>query len=123
MVTVGDDLKNSYKKKFTHEQICKQADNILKKYPDRIPIIVQSGKDSTIPKLEKNKFLVPRDITLGQFIYIIRRRVELKPEEAMFVFINDSLVNNSKLMSDIYDEYKDETGFLFCHISNENTFG
>ena len=41
--------------------------------------------------IDKNKFLVPKDLTLGQFVYVIRKRMKLPPEKAIFVFIKKCL--------------------------------
>ena len=37
------------------------------------------------------KYLVPVDLTIGQFIYVIRNRIEVTPEQALFLFVNDTL--------------------------------
>lgn len=35
-------------------------------YPNRIPIIVQKVPNSAVPEIDKNKFLITRDVT-GKF--------------------------------------------------------
>jgi len=37
--------------------------------------------------------------------------------------INNSMVVGSKSISDIYDDMKDEDGFLYMTYTSENTFG
>lgn len=37
------------------------------------------------------RYLVPADLTVGQFVYVIRKRIKLPPEKAIFVFINNYL--------------------------------
>ena len=113
-----------YKKNNLFEKRCKESENILKKYPNRIPVIVErSEKCKAINDIDKNKFLVPNDLTINQFIYIIRKRLKLSSEKALFVFINDKLVPNSKTLHEIYQDEKEEDAFLYMNYASENTFG
>jgi hypothetical protein len=34
---------------------------------------------------------VPADLTVGQFVYVIRKRIKLSPEKAIFVFVKNVL--------------------------------
>lgn len=78
---------------------------------------------SNIQDIDKRKFLVPSDLTVAQFMYIIRKRIQLPPEKAMFLFVNKILPTTSSTMGSIYDEHKDPDGFLYISYSGENTFG
>ena len=97
------------------------------------------------------RYLVPADLTVGQFVYVGHKRIELSAEKAIFVFVkntlppigkypvmpNDvffftfiamilctkSLVVAAVLMSAIYEENKDQDGFLYMTYNGENTFG
>ena len=113
-----------YKKNNSLEKRCKESENILKKYPNRIPVIVErSEKCKEINDIDKNKFLVPNDLTMNQFIYVIRKRLKLSSEKALFVFINDKLMPNSRTLYEIYQEEKEEDDFLYMNYASENTFG
>ena len=76
-------------------------------------------------KLQKNKFLVGGEITLGQFLMILRRKIGvLKQSDAVFLFVNNSLPPSSMYLSSIYANQKDiDTNMLFITVSKENTFG
>ena len=100
-----------------------QSEKILKKYPDRIPIIVNRYKDSDIPNIDKNKFIVPKDMKMNAFIYIIRRRIKITSEQTIFVTVNKELCANNQTINEIYDKCKNEDGFLYVEYSGENTFG
>uniref|UniRef100_A0A6C0KAV9 Autophagy-related protein n=1 Tax=viral metagenome TaxID=1070528 RepID=A0A6C0KAV9_9ZZZZ len=100
-----------------------EATRILQKYPDRIPIVCERSNNSDIPQIEKKKYLVPGDLTVGQFIFIIRKRVDLPPERAIFLFVNGTIPPTAVLMSVIYNEHRDKDGFLYIIYSGENTFG
>ena len=113
-----------YKKNNSFEKRCKESENILKKYPNRIPVIVErSEKCKEINNIDKNKFLVPNDLTMNQLIYVVRKRLKLSSEKALFVFINDKLMPNSRTLYEIYQEEKEEDDFLYMNYASENTFG
>lgn len=116
-------MSSQFLSKFPLETRRKEAKQILLRYPDRIPVIVEKSKNSNLPDLDKHKFLVPRNLTIGQFIYVIRKRIKLDSDQAVFVFINNTLPPTSALLSEIYKEHKDESGFLVVFYSSETTFG
>lgn len=132
----------AFKSQFPFEVRKKECERITKKYIDRIPVIVErqglattsaatssssnnfSVNAGSVPELDKRKYLVPQSLTIGQFVYIIRKRIELPPERAIFVFVNNGILpNTSTLMSQLYLEYKDKDGFLYISYAGENTFG
>mmetsp|Transcript_5605 Transcript_5605/g.8598 ORF Transcript_5605/g.8598 Transcript_5605/m.8598 type:complete len:126 (+) Transcript_5605:118-495(+) len=100
-----------------------EAERIRAKYPDRVPVICEKADRSDIPDIDKKKYLVPADLTVGQFHYVIRKRIKLAPEKALFLFCSNSIPPNGALMSTVYEEQKDEDGFLYIQYSGDNTFG
>ena len=100
-----------------------ESSRIMKKYPDKLPVIVEKMDKSDVPLVDKNKYLVPRDITIGQFLYVIRKRIVLSPEKALYIFIRNKLPPTSASMSQIYELYKDDDGFLYVLYAGETTFG
>lgn len=107
----------------TFQERCKESSSMLEKYPTKIPAIVYKSKTSDVPDLKKNKFLVPRDFTVGQFIYLLRSHIKLEPHKSMFLFVNNSLPTTSTLMSTLYQNHKDNDGFLYMVYTGESTFG
>jgi len=112
-----------YKSIKSEKERIEESKKIIEKYPDKIPIIVEKSKKSKIKDIDKNKYLVPSDMTLSQFIYVVRKRIKISSTEALFFFVNNTLCNNSSLLSEIYNTYKDNDGFLYIAYSSENTFG
>ena len=66
----------------------KESKRIRNKYPDRIPLICEKDcREKIVNDIDKKKYLVPTDLTLGQFVYIIGKRIKINPEKAIFIFI------------------------------------
>lgn len=42
------------------------------------------------------RYLVPADITAGQLVYVVRKRVKLNPEKALFIFVKNTLPPTGK---------------------------
>lgn len=116
-------MESNYKKKNNFEKRSKESENVLNKYPDRIPIIVERSKKCTFDDIDKSKYLVPKDMTMGQFTYIIRKRIKLDPSQTIFISVNGTLSSSTEIVSNVYDDKKDEDGFLYVCYTNENTFG
>ena len=99
-----------------------ESDRIRAKYPSRIPVIVEPY-DHNVPMIDRKKFLVPDDLSFANFMYVIRKRIQLNNEISLYLFVNGKLMNSGNLLSSIYDIYKDKDGFLYVVYSTEATFG
>lgn len=115
---------SKFKKENTEEKRKQESTKIRAKFPDRIPIIVEKRNNcKNIPSIDKNKYLVPSDLTVGQFMYIIRKRIKLNSSESLFIFINNILPTTSQTVGHLYKDYQDKDGFLYFTIQGQNTFG
>ncbi|CAF0728374.1 unnamed protein product [Rotaria sp. Silwood1] len=148
-----------YKQEHSLEQRRFESERIRRRYPDRIPVIVQplltstsstssssssilstslfhsfpssssssssSCNEITLGRLENEKFLVPSELSFGQFAYNIRRRLRLRPEHALFFYIG--LYGKQPILSStmemLYNENKDTDGFLYVCYADEKVFG
>lgn len=114
----------TYKQQFSFDTRLHQSSRVLNKYPDRIPIVCErSHKHFDLPNLDKKKFLVPRTLTFGQFICIIRQKIRLNPNDSIFLFVNDKIVSGSLIIGHLYECEKDPDGMLYLQYTKENTFG
>ncbi|XP_044049581.1 gamma-aminobutyric acid receptor-associated protein-like 2 isoform X3 [Siniperca chuatsi] len=95
------------------EHRCVESAKIRNKYPDRVPVIVEKVSGSQIVDIDKRKYLVPSDITVAQFMWIIRKRIQLPSEKAIFLFVDKTVPQSSLTMGQLYDKEKDEDGFLY----------
>jgi len=116
-------MKFKFKEEHTLEHRTHESSKIRSKYPERIPVIVEKEAKSPITPIDKRKFLVPSDISVAQFMWIIRKRIQLPSEKAIFLFVGKVLPQSSASMGQIYEDHKDEDGFLYIAYSGENTFG
>lgn len=101
-----------------------ESQNMRDKYPDRIPCIIERAASSknSLPLIDKKKFLVPGHMTFGQLILIIRKRIKLDPEQAIFLFVNNVIPPSTQTMDQVYKEHQKD-GFLLATYAAESTFG
>jgi len=121
--TMSSSAMGQFKTSLPLERRKQEAQRMREKYPDRIPVIVERASGSDIADIDKKKYLVPTDLTVGQFVHVIRKRIKLLPEHAIFIFINSTLPPTAAMIATLYEEQKDEDGFLYVTYSGENTFG
>ena len=99
-----------------------ESKRVMSKYKNRIPIIVEPVKSSKIV-IDKIKYLTPDDLTVGQFLYVIRKRINLSSEKALYLYVSNTILPVSTTLLQAYNLYKDEDNFLYIKISEESTFG
>lgn len=95
---------------------------IRRKYPNRVPIIVDRGTKES-PVIAKNKYIVPIDISIGEFMQIIRKQISLKSSDGMYFFINTKIPIMSESIGQVYEREKNKDGYLYVEYNAENTFG
>jgi GABA(A) receptor-associated protein len=101
-----------------------EADRLKARFPGKVPIFVtRASTANDIPDLPKHKFLAPSHLSVGQFIYVIRRHMSLPPEKALFVFVDNTLPTSSTYLSELYANHKSPDGALRMTYTSENTFG
>lgn len=124
-ISSWSNVKFVAKQKKTVEERRLEATRIKKKYANRCPIICEyfSYKDTDQGKLDKNKFLVPRDMTVASFMQIVRRRMKIGAHDALYIFTAIGLPRSSMTIAELYDVAADEDEFLYMAIRPEKTFG
>ncbi|XP_048636046.1 autophagy-related protein 8h-like isoform X2 [Brassica napus] len=81
----------SFKDQFSADERLKESRNITAKYPDRVPVIIEKYSNADLPDMDKNKYLVPRDMTVGHFIHMLSNRLHLDSSKSLFVFVHNTL--------------------------------
>ena len=104
------------------KQLC---DNLIKLYPEKIPIICEKDPRSEISDIKKTKYLIAKDLMVAQFNYIIRKNIELKPEQALYLLVDGKVsIVEEMILRDVYEKYANkEDGFLYIVYSANEYFG
>ena len=68
-------MKWQYKEENPFDKRRSEGEKIRAKYSDRIPVIVEKAPKSRLRDVDKKKYLVPSELTLGQFYFLIRKRL------------------------------------------------
>jgi GABA(A) receptor-associated protein len=122
---------SSYRKNNSVETRISECNKILSKYPDKIPVIVESDDKEISNQLKKFKFLVPGDVSVSHLICKIREQLKLNKSKGIFLFCDNSILSSYQMVQEIYEDYKTRNGlnsryddkFLYITVSAENTFG
>ena len=111
-----------YKIKRTFKERINESQIILKKYPEKVPVIINECSEDLKDKL-KRKMLIQKDMTVAQYMQSLRIKFNINSEESILMFINGSLPTSSTLIGYLYEKNKDNDGFLYILILKENVFG
>lgn len=79
-------------------------------------MIVEKAPKARIGDLDKKKYLVPSDLTVGQFYFLIRKRIYLRPEDALFFFVNNVIPPTSATMGSLYQVFDNGNTHFFLHL-------
>ena len=108
-----------YQDKFTFSQRAEYSSDLLKKYPDRKPVIVYNSRTKSTYKL-----LLLNHHVIGIILQHIKQRMKIDKSDAIYVFINKTIIpQTTDTIESIYNQYKDQDGYLYLDAHKENTFG
>ena len=118
-------MNYNFKRQHSFSNRQRESNQVLCSYPDRIPIICERSELASYdcPYIYKKKYLVPRNLTFGQFICVIRNKLRVPPDKGLFLSVNGVIPSSSYEMSVVYDFYKDIDGYLYVLYMFENIFG
>ena len=122
-----NNINNIESPQFTRKKI----EMLIKKYPDRVPILISSLSHKTHGI---NRFIVPIDMTVASFMSLLRKKVELASTETIFIFVKNNKTDSSISTTDViaptsatlgtlYEQYKDDKLVLNLLYEKENVFG
>ncbi|XP_060935946.1 microtubule-associated proteins 1A/1B light chain 3C [Limanda limanda] len=102
-----------------------EVSSIRSKFPNKLPVIVERYiREKSLPLLDKTKFLVPFELTLGQFLCLLRNKIDLESTQALFLLVAErSMSCMSSSMGDVYSRHSDTDGFLYITYASQEMFG
>jgi len=123
-----------FAQKHSFVQRRKQSTAVLKKYGDRVPIVIQPQPGClNAPWLDGSKFLVPKTQTIASLLCHIREKMALKSEIGLFFLVGTSansatkeqyaLIGGCDMVGLLYTQYAKDDGFCYVYYSEESTFG
>ena len=77
----------------------KSCEMLLKKYPTKIPIIFEKDIKCNIKEMQKNKYLISKDMTVNHFMALKKKKMKLESSSAFFILVNGkySIIGEKKI--------------------------
>jgi hypothetical protein len=113
---------------FSYQERLEESMRVRAKHPSKVPVICElHPKDENHGNgayaLGKSKYLVNEDLTVAQFMQVIRNKIKLGQNVAIFILVNGRMASASQTMNTLYSRYKQTDGFVYIYYSFENVFG
>ena len=117
-------MEFNYQKVKTLEERISEFNKVIENNPGKIAIICEKAPKSHIKEIDKSKFLIKDDITFQQFALMIRNRLKIGKEEALFFLVDgQKALTGDDMMNSIYQKYKQKDGFLYIAYASEEVWG
>jgi hypothetical protein len=92
-------------------------EHLQNSFPDKVPVIVADSKSM-------KKFLVPRRISLNEFVFFYRQKMNLQSKTAIFVEIKGQKYISFKVtFEELYRDFKNDDGLLYLQMIQEDSLG
>lgn len=112
-----------FKMEFSFEKRKRESEKVKQMEPDKIPIIVERSDSVIVKDIDKHKFLIKKDITVGSLIYILKQKLSFGPEIPIYLYVeNEKIPKISDTLGDLYELYADKDGYLYFTYSIECFF-
>ena len=100
---------------------------VMDKHPEKIPIILEY--EETFPhelRTKQCKYLVNNTFRVFEFTSILRTKISIGKSQGLLMYINGEkkiLIEQSKMLSSVYNDNASHDGFLYISLGIENIYG
>lgn len=115
-----------FRKRLTLEQRQREYARVVARYGDtRVPVVLERGPSAETPHMDREKFIVPCDLTVAQLLFVVRKRMRLTRGDALFLLHSGCVVSTSATLRELKESNRNATedGFLYLTYTTENAFG
>lgn len=122
-------MDNRFKKNINLRDRIRNSSVVIDKYyPDKVPVVIQKlARETYLPELKKNKFLIPGNMSYSSFLIYLRGilTTTVSPSTAIFLSTEGGhMMCSSDKMLNVYQNHSDnQDNFLYLFYCSENTFG
>lgn len=102
-----------FKEKTTFERRRMECIKVLSKNPSKLPLIIEPEEGSNVPIITKSKVLITNKVTVGQMLLVLKDKMGLGSNKNLIIKCNGSVVPSTRKLLEIYDECKEDDGFLY----------
>ncbi|SPN79210.1 Ubiquitin-like protein [Brazilian cedratvirus IHUMI] len=92
---------------------------VISRHPDKVPVVLIDR----LHIMKSTRYITPRDQQVSEFLFHVRKRTTLRENEALFLFVNNTIPLASQTMGSLYDKYKGVDLMLTMRVEKENSFG
>ena len=108
-------IKNFFEEETPEQRMIRLSKRIRENNPEKIPVLIKTKN----LKISKEKFVVSKDTTLGNFTKAIRKYVEISEKDALFLLIDNLLYTPNKT----FKEIDTKEPYLTIVLCKEETYG
>lgn len=100
-----------------------EIDKINKKYPNRIPVILQqTDRFKRLHKLQKTKYLIHSENNVGFFLFQLKKINNIHSTDAIYLLHENTLVRSCDTFGSLQIRYR-TTKVLILTVDTESSFG
>jgi len=100
-----------------------RAEALQRRYPDTVLIKATRGRGCTLPALRRSHLMVPKTLTVGHLLHILRNRLAISADVAVFLFVDGVIPPCSQLIGHLDASNREEHDILHIEYASENAFG
>ncbi len=111
-----------FKENTTFERRKGECIKVLSKNPNKLPLIIEPEEGCNVPIITKSKVLITNKVTVGQMLLVLKDKMNLRSNSSLIIKCNGSVVPSTRKIVELYDESKEDDGFLYLRYCDA-TYG